>query len=73
MIGEEFVNGDVKVTVGGDQLTRCHLDSAKLLRAGAHTSLQRFENLFPMIEEFFHVQQDLLEVSKHSVVVSLIK
>jgi hypothetical protein len=29
--GEEYIAGQVNVTVGGDQLTRCHLDSAKPL------------------------------------------
>ena len=53
---------DAKITTGGDQLTRVNLDSAKMLRLGAHTAKERFENLTPVIEELFHVQQDLLEV-----------
>jgi hypothetical protein len=61
--GAEYEEGLMKVTLGGDQLTRCHMDSAKHLRSGSHTTLQRFENLAPVVEEFFHVLQDLLEVS----------
>ncbi len=48
------MTGAVSVTVGGDQLTRSHLDSAKKLRAGAHTVMERFGNLGPILEECFH-------------------
>ena len=58
----DFVSGSNKVTIGGDQLTRSHLDSAKILRAGAHTVVEKFGNLGPILEECFHIQQDLLEV-----------
>lgn len=61
-IGDEYRSGKVMVTVGGDQLTRVRLDSAKNLRAGVHSSIERFEHLHPIVEELFHVQQDLLEV-----------
>ena len=60
--GDEYRAGKVTVTVGGDQLTRVRLESAKRLRAGAHSSTERFEHLNPIVEELFHVQQDLLEV-----------
>ena len=63
-IGEEYNAGRVAVTVGGDQLTRCHLDSAKQLRAGTHEPCERFDHLTPVVEEMFHVQQDYLEVRK---------
>lgn len=36
-------------------------DSARHLRAGTHTRTDRLEQLYPVIEEMFHVQQDLLE------------
>lgn len=62
MFQEKNTGADRSTTLGGDQLTRCHLDSAKDLRAGAHEKLERFENLTPILEEMFHVQQDLLEV-----------
>lgn len=61
--GDEYDAGTIRVTVGGDQLTRCHLDSAKGLRAGVHSPVERFDHLSPVVEEIFHVQQDLLEVS----------
>ena len=61
--GEAYKQGDVRVTLGGDQLTRVNLDSARALHAGTHTPLERFEHLSPVIEELFHVQQDLLEVT----------
>ena len=60
--GDDYTSGKIKVTVGGDQLTRSHLDSAKSLTAGMHTPTERLDQLDPIVEEFFHVQQDLLEV-----------
>jgi hypothetical protein len=60
--GDEFRSGKVKVTVGGDQLTRVNLDSAQHLRSGSHEPLERFDHLSPIVEEYFHIQQDLLEV-----------
>ncbi len=56
----EFNNSHTPL--GGDQLTRVCFDSAKNLRAGAHTRDERLEHLSPVIEELFHVEQDLLEV-----------
>ncbi|XP_033729432.1 uncharacterized protein LOC117318570 [Pecten maximus] len=53
---------DLKVPVGGDQLTRCRLQGAKSLRAGAHTQQERFEQLYPIVIELFHTLQDFLEV-----------
>lgn len=52
----------MKVPVGGDQLTREKLQWAKALRSGAHTSLERFDNLSSMIVELFHTLQGFLEV-----------
>ena len=57
---DDFEN--VKITLGGDQLTRVCFDSAKNLCAGTHTATERLEQLSPVIEELFHVEQDLLEV-----------
>ena len=48
--------------LGGDQLVRVRTSSARSLKAGAHTRDERLEGLFPEIIEFFHVQQDFLEV-----------
>ncbi|XP_014673544.1 PREDICTED: uncharacterized protein LOC106813828 [Priapulus caudatus] len=52
----------LRVPVGGDQLTRVRLQGAKALRAGTHTTQQRLDQLFPVIVELFHTQQDFLEV-----------
>lgn len=60
ILGEEFPQ--IKVPVGGDQLTRERLQWAKALRSGALTSLERLDNLSPMIVELFHTIQDFLEV-----------
>ena len=59
-IGDDY--DSTKVTLGGDQLTRVCFDSAKHLRGGSETPTQRLEQLHPVIEELFHVEQDLLEV-----------
>ncbi|XP_062576937.1 uncharacterized protein LOC134238840 [Saccostrea cucullata] len=52
---------DIKVPVGGDQLTRVRLQSAKALQDGALTATDRLEHLDPMIVEMFHTLMDLLE------------
>ncbi|XP_077867383.1 uncharacterized protein LOC144356546 [Saccoglossus kowalevskii] len=49
------------IPLGGDQLTRVFFDSAKNLRAGTHTPTERLEQISPVVEEFFHMEQDLLE------------
>lgn len=69
---DEFENL-VKIALGGDQLTRVTFDSARLLRAGTHSRTERLEQFSPVIEELFHVQQDLLEVhvsQKYIVIVN---
>lgn len=53
---------NLKVPVGGDQLTRVRLQSAKALQDGALTSTERLDHLDPMIMEMFHTLMDLLEV-----------
>lgn len=62
ILNTKFIWPKMKVPVGGDQLTRERLQWAKALRSGAHTSLERFDNLSPMIIELFHTLQDFLEV-----------
>jgi len=62
-IGAEYDSGQIHVTIGGDQLTRSHLDSAKMLRGGTHTATDQLAQLGPIVEEYFHIQQDLLDVS----------
>ncbi|XP_052236206.1 uncharacterized protein LOC127847989 [Dreissena polymorpha] len=49
------------IPLGGDQLNRVTFDSARVLRSGTHSRTERFDQLSPVIEELFHVQQDLLE------------
>ena len=59
--GDEF-NNMASIPLGGDQLTRVTFDSARVLRSGTHSRTERFDQLSPVIEKLFHVQQDLLEV-----------
>ena len=49
--------------VGGDQLTRVHLQEAKHLRNIAVTPKRRFKDLNPFVSEMWHYKQDLLEVT----------
>ncbi|KAL4230439.1 hypothetical protein ACF0H5_010821 [Mactra antiquata] len=51
----------LQIPIGGDQLTRVRLDGAKTLRLGAHTTQEKFDNLYPVIIEMFHTQMDFLE------------
>jgi hypothetical protein len=60
--GKEYQDGNFKVTLGGDQQVRVNMDSAKMLRAGTHSPAERLQQFSPIVIEFFHVQQDLLEV-----------
>ena len=55
------------IPLGGDQLVRIRVSGARDLRAGAHTKEERLETIFPEIVEFFHVQQDFMEVSNNSI------
>ena len=50
------------IPFGGDQLVRVRAASARSRQSGAHDREARLEPLFPDIIEFFHVQQDFLEV-----------
>jgi hypothetical protein len=58
---KEYQDGNFKVTLGGDQQVRVNMDSAKMLRAGTHSPAERLQQFSPIVIEFFHVQQDLLE------------
>ena len=51
-----------KVVVGGDQLTRVRLEGAKDLRMLSISEAGRLQHLHPVICEFWHMKQDLLEV-----------
>lgn len=57
--GDELEN--LRIPVGGDQLTRERLQGAASLRSGAHTATERLEQLQPVIVELFHTLQDFLE------------
>ena len=59
------------MTVGMDQKFRVVSDSAKGLRAGTRTPMDRLDPLDPILEEMFHVSQDLLEVNHYYVYVVL--
>lgn len=63
-LGSEDLFQKFKVPVGGDQLSRVRLEEAKNLRSLATTRKKRFENLDPIIIEFWHMKQDFLEVFK---------
>lgn len=49
-----------KVHIGGDQLTRERFSGAKRLRAAALTEKERFEALYPITFEVFHLQMAVL-------------
>ncbi|XP_062588566.1 uncharacterized protein LOC134250228 [Saccostrea cucullata] len=51
----------LKIVVGGDQMTRCNLQSAKNLRRGCYNQTERLEHLHPIIMEMFHTLMDFLE------------
>ena len=44
------------------------MSGAKGLRAGSALAEERFDILTPIVEEFFHVEQDYLEVSISSFI-----
>lgn len=62
LTGAELTN--LRVPVGGDQLTRVRLQGAKFLRAGCHTATERLEILYPVVVKLFHTVMDFLEVKK---------
>ncbi|XP_053388326.1 uncharacterized protein LOC128551481 [Mercenaria mercenaria] len=49
-----------EVHIGGDQLTRERFSGAKRLRAAALSEPERFESLFPITFELFHLQMTIL-------------
>ncbi|XP_053405511.1 uncharacterized protein LOC123528628 [Mercenaria mercenaria] len=49
-----------EVHIGGDQLTRERFSGAKRLRAAALSETERFESLFPITFELFHLQMTVL-------------
>ena len=54
---------NIKIHIGGDQLTRERFSSAKLLLIGAPTASDRFEHLSPISSEFFHLAMKMLNVT----------
>jgi hypothetical protein len=50
------------VQIGGDQLTRERFSCAKSLRLGTKTPSERFDKLFPVSCEFFHMAMKCLTV-----------
>ena len=59
--GDDFPTAEIPLS--GDELVRVRMASAKGLRRGAEKSEERFDMLIPVIEDFFHVMQDFLEVN----------
>ena len=51
-----------KIHIGSDQLTRERFTGAKRLRAAALTASERYENLYPITFELFHLQMALLTI-----------
>ena len=60
LLGAEL--DSLSIPVGGDQMTCVKLQSAKGLRAGCHTAVQRLEHMHPIIVELFHTSMDFLQV-----------
>lgn len=70
---ECFTGGDLerlKTVVGGDQMTRVNLQSAKNLRRGCFTQAERLEHLHPIIMEMFHTLMDFLEVDCYTPILN---
>ena len=53
---------EVKIHIGGDQLTRERLSGAKRIRQHATTDKERFLHLSPITFEFFHLQMSVLSM-----------
>lgn len=70
---ECITGGDLerlKTVVGGDQMTRVNLQSAKNLRRGCFTQAERLEHLHPIIVEMFHTLMDFLEVDCYTPILN---
>jgi len=59
--GDNSDLSNLRVHIGGDQLTRDRESSAKRLRATANEACMRFEHLSPITCEFFHLLMKVLE------------
>lgn len=64
---------ELSAIFGGDQLTRERLDGCIPLRQLAPTPEERFDHIKPIVCEFWHVKQDMLEVRTHAKIYSLFK
>ena len=66
VLGKEYGIYAICAAVGGEKLTGYHQDSAKGPCAGVHNPVEQFTHLSHVMEEIFHIQQDLLEVCRIS-------
>jgi hypothetical protein len=53
---------DIKINIGGDQLTRERFSRAKSLRAGANDPKEQLKHLHPITFEMFHLHMNFLMV-----------
>jgi hypothetical protein len=53
---------DIKIHIGGDQLTRERFSGAKSLRAGANDPKEQLKHLHPITFEMFHLHMKFLMV-----------
>ncbi|XP_069124032.1 uncharacterized protein [Argopecten irradians] len=59
--GNTDILRQVKVPIGGDQLTRVRLQESKNLRTLSVSPERRFDDLHPIVFEMWHNKQDFLE------------
>ena len=53
---------DVKVQIGGDQLTRDRFSGGKALRSHHINAAERFDHLGPISFELFHMQMNYMKM-----------
>lgn len=61
--GAQVPVDNIRVHIGGDQLTRERFSGAKCLRAHEDSPTARFEHLSPITFEFFHLNMNILQMA----------